>query len=511
MDGRIVSGERTLERGELTARVARAAGGFAALGVVEDSAVTMMLRNDFAFFEAAMGASQAGAYAVPINWHFKADEAGHILNDCGARVLVIHADLLAQVAGVVPESCHVFVVPTPPEIQAAYGLADSSCAVPPGMTDWNDWLGKQPAWTEPPRPSRTNMIYTSGTTGAPKGVRREPATPEMQQIMLHMVRTIFGFTEPARMRTVITGPIYHSAPNFYALNAAQGGQLVILQPRFDAEDLLRLIEEHRITHVHMVPTMFVRLLKLPQAVRQKYDLSSLEFVAHAAAPCPPNIKRQMIEWWGPIINEYYGGTETGGVVFHTAEEALAKPGTVGRAIGHGEIRILDANHQPLPAGEIGEVYLKLHGFPDFTYNNMDDKRREIEQQGMITCGDVGYLDDDGYLFLCDRVRDMVISGGVNIYPAEIEASLIGMPGVKDCAVFGIPDEEYGEQLCAHVEPDDGVTLTAEEVRNYLRQHVANYKVPKVIEFSRDLPREDSGKIFKRKLRAPYWEQAGRQI
>lgn len=511
MDGRIVSGERSIAQSELQERVARAAGGFARLGATDDSAVTMMLRNDFAFLEAAMAAALVGAYAVPINWHFRAEEAGHIMRDCGARVLVIHADLLPNVDGAIPENCHVFVVPTPPEIQSAYGIAESACGVPDGMMDWNAWLAGQPVWTEPPRPARTNMIYTSGTTGAPKGVRREPATAEMQTAMGEMVKTIFGFTDPSQLRTVITGPVYHSAPNFYALYAAQGGQLVILQPRFDPEELLRMIERHRITHVHMVPTMFVRLLKLPQKVRDSYDLSSLQFVAHAAAPCPPEIKRRMIEWWGPIINEYYGGTETGGAVFHTAAEALAKPCTVGRAIANAEIRILDASRQPLPAGEIGEVFLRIHGFPDFTYNNMDDKRREVEQRGLITCGDVGYLDEDGYLFLCDRVRDMVISGGVNIYPAEIEASLIGMPGVRDCAVFGIPDEEFGERLCAYVEPEGGVSLTGDDVRDYLRQHLANYKIPRVVEFSQALPREDSGKIFKRKLRAPYWEQAGRQI
>jgi long-chain acyl-CoA synthetase len=511
MKGRIISGDRELSREDLGARAAMVAGGFDALGIGEDDAVTMMLRNDFAFFEAAMGAGLAGAYAVPINWHFKQEEAGYIMRDCGARALVIHADLLPLVDGSVPGETRVFVVPTPPEIQDAYGVAVGDCAVPDGMTDWNAWLEEQPAWDRPPRAARTNMIYTSGTTGAPKGVRREPATPAMQQKMAEMVATVFDIRGDRAMRSVMTGPVYHAAPNFYALYAAQNGELVILQPRFDAEELLKLIERHRITHLHMVPTMFVRLLKLPAEVRNKYGLSSLSFVAHAAAPCPPDVKRQMIEWWGPVINEYYGGTETGAVVFHTAEEALRKPGTVGRAILGSAVKIFDETGRELPPGEIGEVYLRNFSWPDFTYHNMDEKRRQVDRDGLVTCGDVGYLDEDGYLFLCDRASDMVISGGVNIYPAEIEATLIGMPGVHDCAVFGIPDDEFGEALCAHVEPDAGASLQQTDVQAYLRARLANYKVPRLVEFHSELPREDSGKILKRKLRAPYWEGAGRQI
>jgi long-chain acyl-CoA synthetase len=261
----------------------------------------------------------------------------------------------------------------------------------------------------------------------------------------------------------------------------------------------------------MVPTMFVRLLKLPDETRQKYDLSSLEFVVHAAAPCPPAIKRQMIEWWGPVINEYYGATEMGAVVFHTSEEALRRPGTVGRPVKGGTVRIYDDQGRQLGPNQIGEVYLRIEGFPDFTYNGLDQQRREIERDGLVTAGDVGYLDEDGYLFLCDRKRDMVISGGVNIYPAEIEAVLISMPGVHDVAVFGIPDDEYGESLCAYIEPDQDSDLSADQVRRFMSGKLADYKAPRVIEFRRDLPREDSGKIFKRKLRDPHWERAGRRI
>lgn len=512
MEGQFISGERRLSQKDLMDRVHRAAAGFAAMGIGENGAVTIMLRNDFAFFEAAMAATLIGAYAVPINWHYKADETAYIISDCGAGVLVVHADLLSGIQGGIPDGVKVLVVPTPPEIQAAYGLDPAAGVVPPGYANWNDWVAGQAPWTEDPRPVRTNMIYTSGTTGRPKGVRRAPARAEMATKMAAAVGTIFDIRpdQPA-MRTVITGPVYHSAPNLYALYAAQSGGLVILQPRFDAEELLALVEEHAITHLHMVPTMFVRLLKLPDEVRAKYDLSSLLFTVHAAAPCPAEVKRQMIEWWGPVINEYYGGTETGPVTFHDAGEALAKPGTVGRAMAEAEVVIQDEAGTALPTGGIGEVFMRNHAFPDFTYNNDDGKRREVDRAGLFTCGDVGYLDEDGYLFLCDRVRDMVISGGVNIYPAEIEAVLIGMPGVEDCAIFGIPDDEYGEALCAHVLPQSGAQLTVEAVRGYLRAHMANYKIPKVVEFAASLPREDSGKIFKRKLREPYWEGAGRRI
>jgi long-chain acyl-CoA synthetase len=333
----------------------------------------------------------------------------------------------------------------------------------------------------------------------------------MQQAMARMVEAAFDLGPERTIRTVITGPIYHSAPNYYALVAAIHAELMILQPRFDAEQLLQIIGQYRITHLHMVPTMFVRLLKLPDEVRRKYDLTSLRCVAYGAAPCPIDIQRRMIEWWGPVIREYYGGTETGVVVTHDFEEALRKPGTVGRTIEGATVRVYDPEGHQLPPGEVGETFLRVGQFPDFTYHGLDERRREVERDGLISCGDVGYLDEDGYLFLCDRARDMVISGGVNIYPAEIEGILVTMEGVQDCAVFGIPDDEFGEVLYAYIQPQEEAELNADSVRAFVRQHLARYKVPKVIEFVAALPREDSGKIFKRKLRAPYWERVGRQI
>ncbi len=511
LTGTIWSGDRERTQAHLLANVAGAASGFADMGIGANDAVAMMLRNDFAFFETTMAANTLGAQAVPVNWHFQAEEAGHILEDSKAKALVVHADLLPQIAAGIPAGVRVFVVPTPAEIRQTYGIAPERCQLPAGRTSWDEWISQQQARPMPPPPPSSSMLYTSGTTGKPKGVRREPLTELSSATFANMVGIIFGFTPGRPFRTVVTGPLYHAAPNAYGLWAARTGGFCILQSRFDPEDLLRLVEQHRITHLHMVPTMFVRLLKLPDEIRNKYDLSSLEFVVHAAAPCAPDVKRRMIEWWGPVICEYYGGTETGGVVFHASEEALRKPGTVGKALPNARIEIHDTDGSLLGPNQVGEIYVWLNGYSNFTYNGQDERRQAIERNGVISVGDVGYLDEDGYLFLCDRKNDMVISGGVNIYPAEIESVLIGMPGVHDCAVFGIPDEEFGESLCAYVEPLAGVTLEARAVRAFLASHLAKYKIPKTVKFQTELPREDSGKIFKRKLRAPYWEGTGRQI
>jgi len=509
--GRVISGSREISRDTLMERAACAATGLGELGVGAGDAIGVVLRNDFAFFEASYAAQRLGAYCVPVNWHGKTPEIAYVLNDCGAKAVIAHADLLAEVGPAMPPEVPLFVVPTPPEIAVAYGIARELCAPPADALQWEDLVACFPPVPEAAAGAISSMIYTSGTTGHPKGVRRLDMGPTAAQLFAAMIRDAFGITPDRAPRTVITGPLYHAAPNAYGLYAVRDGGLAILQPRFDAEELLRLIDEHSITHLHMVPTMFVRLLRLPAEVRRRYDLSSLEWVVHAAAPCPVGVKRAMIEWWGPVINEYYGGTETGVVTFHTSNEALAKPGTVGRALPGGTVRIYDADGRVLPAGEVGEIYLWLDGFPDFTYYGLDDKRREVGRDGLVTLGDVGYLDEDGYLFICDRARDMVISGGVNIYPAEIEMALLAMPGVCDCAVFGIPDEEFGEALCACIEPDPAAALDAAEVTAFLRERLADFKVPRVIRFETALPREDSGKIIKRKLREPYWAETGRHI
>ena len=508
---RIISGERERSHVALAARAARAAGALKALGVGEDDSIALLLRNDFELFEANMAASLLGAYAVPINWHFTGEEAGYILRDSGAKALVAHADLLAKVRDAVPSGVKVLAVETPPEIAAAYGVIAAQAKPPEGVTTWDEFLASARPHTAPPPASRGSMIYTSGTTGKPKGVRRRPTPPEVQQSMMDQIAVVWGLKADPDSVVLMNGPMYHSAPAAYGMIAARLGLAIVLQARFEAEDMLRLIDRHKVSHMHIVPTMFVRLLRLPEEVKKKYDVSSLRFLTHGAAPCAPAVKRGMIEWWGPVVNEYYGATETGVVVWHTSEEALRKPGTVGRVVPGGVLRIVDEQGHDVKQGEVGEIYLKAPGLSDFTYNNDDAKRRDVGLDDLVTVGDVGYMDADGYVFLCDRKRDMIISGGVNIYPAEIESVLIQMPGVRDCAVFGIPDEEFGEAICAYVQPIGGNAVDAADVRAYLAQHLAKYKIPKVVEFTPELPREDSGKIFKRKLRQPYWEKAGRAI
>ena len=512
---RYILGDRVMDGAVMQERAERAAQGLADLGVKAEDVVALFLRNDFTFIEGSLAAGLVGAYPTPVNWHGTVPEAAYVFKDCGARVIVIHADLYLAVKAAIPEGVTVLVAETPPELAEAYGVAAEDAKVPEGCIDWNSWLESKPRFTSGPAEPPGSIIYTSGTTGFPKGVKRHPPTPDEAVAGRNLLLKGFGLApyldNPAGIVTVVTGPMYHSAPNAYGMLAARTGATVVLEPRFDPEELLALIERHRVTHMHMVPIMFNRLLRLPDEVKAKYDLSSLKFVVHAAATVSPPIKRAMIEWWGPVINEYYGSTETSMVVFCDAEEWLSHPGTVGKPIGNAEILIIDKEGKALPTGEIGEVVARNRTIPDFTYQGDDAKRRAAEKAGLIAPGDVGYLDADGFLYLCDRAKDMIISGGANIYPAEIEAELHKMPGVADCAVFGVPDEEFGEAVCAFVQPGPGGELTEREVRAYLRERIAGYKVPKTVHFREDLPREDSGKIFKRKLRDPFWEGTGRSI
>jgi long-chain acyl-CoA synthetase len=511
----IRSGERVVSVAEVGDRAARAGTGFAQMGIGPNDCVAVFLRNDMAFIEASVAAGLVGAYLTPVNWHNSPDEAGYVFENCGAKAIVIHADLLGQVKEAMPRGVPVFVVPTPPEIAAAYNVPEEATRVPAGATDWYAWLAQFPPRTQGPDEPPGSMIYTSGTTGRPKGVRRLPPTPEQALVAQGMIATIFGYgpwaDRPEEIVAMAGGPMYHSTPNGWAGAFFKLGANQVLLPRFDAEETLRLIERHKVTHLLAVPTHFVRLLKLPEEVRRRYDISSLRFVMHGAAPCPIHVKQDIIKWFGPIVAEHYGGTETAAVTYCDSHEWLAHPGTVGRALPNAQVRILGENGEELARGATGEVVCRLMDYPDFTYHGDDEKRRKADRSGLIALGDVGYLDDDGFLYLSGRSSDMVISGGVNIYPVEIEAELHKMPGVRDCAVFGIPDDEFGEQLCAIVQPQGDAHLTVEGVREFLRGRVAGYKVPRRIEFRDELPREDSGKIFKRKLREPFWEAAGRRI
>jgi long-chain acyl-CoA synthetase len=495
----IISGERGISFPEIHARIARAATGLRTLGLRGGMPVAMMLRNDFALFEVAGAAAALGSPVVPINWHLKAEEVAYILADSGAEILVCHADLLPQIRHGLPGHIRLQVVATPPEIAAAFDITAELTRVPDGMIDWDQWRDTHIALQDAPIGSAP-MFYTSGTTGLPKGVRRKPMTPEQQAASARVGTTAFGIKAGGDQVVLMNGPMYHSAPNSYGMLAFRSGCKIVLEPRFDPEDMLQLIARHGVTHMHMVPTMFVRLLRLPEEIKGRYDLSSLRFVVHGAAPCPPQVKRAMIDWWGPVVHEYFGSTETGVPVWHSAAEALAKPGTVGRAIEGGIVRIFRPDGSLCDINEAGEIFMRQVATPDFDYHGKTEARAEAGRDGLVSVGDVGYLDADGYLFLCDRKRDMVISGGVNIYPAEIENALIGMEGVRDCAVFGIPDDEFGERLFACIEPEPEAALSSAAVQEFLRARLANFKVPKDIKFLDALPREASGKIFKRKLR-----------
>jgi long-chain acyl-CoA synthetase len=485
----------TLERSheEVQARAARICAGLKAMGIASGDNVAIILANSVEFLEATAGIALAGANPVPVNWHGKADEIGYLLSNSGSKAAFVHSDFVAAVQQSGTALPLIVVQGTVP--------------LPNGHPEYETWLaGHDPETAAVAPTTGLGMIYTSGTTGKPKGIVRDSVSPDvlMQMVMLTMQRMGIG----PGVATIIPAPLYHTAPNTIAVLAMKLGMDITLLARFDPEEFLAAIERHRIQQVQMVPTMFTRLLRLPQEVRDRYDVSSLRSVVHSAAPCPPHIKRQMIDWLGPIVTEYYGGSETGPVVWCTSEEWLAHPGTVGTPADGAQVRIVTADDEETPVGEVGIVYVKPADYwPGFTYHGDDKKRREMELDGFVTVGDMGRLDSEGYLYLTDRANDMVISGGVNIYPAEIESVLYQMPAVRDCAVFGIPDEEYGESLAAHIDVGEGFTLTEDGVRAFVRDRLAGFKVPKVVVFDDDLPREDSGKLFKRRIRDAYWRES----
>ena len=513
MPATLAFGDREIDWTAFDEAVQRAASGLERLGVADGDVVCLMLRNELAFLEVVFAARRLGAYPCPINWHYKADEAGWILADSGAKVLVVAADLLPQIATGIPPGVAVIAVRPEAATVAAFGIADEDARAPRDVPEWHEWVASHPPYAGPARTPRANMPYTSGTTGRPKGVRRVLPPPADAAEIAALVREVLGRgygIEPG-MRALVSAPLYHSAPNLYSLQALLNEAHLVLEPRFDAERTLALIERHRLTHAYLVPTMYVRMLRLPDAAKRRYDLASMRFVASTGSPCPPEVKRAMIEWWGPVFHECYASSEAGLITVISSPEALERPGSAGRAIGGGSLKILDEQGRELPPGAIGLIYARQPAYPDFTYNNNPAARARLERDGLWTLGDMGYLDAEGYLYVCDRASDMVISGGVNIYPAEIEAVLATMPGVRDCAVFGIPDPEFGEGLAAAVQPEPGATLDADSIRAYLAARIAGYKVPRTVALHAELPREESGKIFKRRLREPYWAKTGRRI
>ncbi|MCZ8381283.1 AMP-binding protein [Mycobacterium sp. CPCC 205372] len=489
--------ERTHD--ELTQRVARVAAGLAAIGVSAGDNVALVMANSVEFLEVSAGIAAAGASPVPVNWHWKSDEIGYLLDNSGSAVVFAHADYVCAVEQAAPIGVDVIEIGT--DSSAASGR----------HREYEEWLAEsEPVSDSAAVSAGLGTIYTSGTTGRPKGIVREPVSAESMMAMAMTMMTRMGLAPGGR--TMIPAPMYHTAPNTMATFAVRLMMDTTILARFDPEEFLAAVERHRIEQVQMVPTMFTRLLRLPVDVRNSYDLSSLRSVVHSAAPCPKHVKQQMIDWLGPIITEYYGGSETGPIVWCTAEEWLAHPGTVGAPTDGAAVRIVRDDGTEAAVGEVGMVYVKPADYwPGFTYLGDDEKRRNMELDGFVTVGDMGLLNEDGYLFLTDRSSDMVISGGVNIYPAETEAALSELPGVRDCAVFGVPDEEYGESLAAHIETDRAAGLTEDDVRSFLRSRLAGYKVPKLIVFDDALPREESGKLFKRIIRESYWQGSDNKI
>ncbi|GAA2862595.1 acyl-CoA synthetase [Pseudonocardia halophobica] len=502
IDGRRRSRDSVRERG------ARAATTFDALGVGPEQTVGLLLRNDFAFLEATIGAGLSGRFSVPMNWHNTPQELDHLLRDSAPAVVIGHADLLLAASSVLP--------PVPVLVVPVEGRAPGECpderralAEIPGARPWAATVDAHEPADGTFDGNLGAIIYTSGTTGRPKGVYRYPMDGAILDGFTAAQEMIFGMGPGAR--GLVLGPLYHSSPDSSARRALARADLLVMQSRFDPEGVLAAIEEYGITDIVMVPTMFVRLLALPEEVRDRYDVSTLRSVTHTGGPCPVEIKRRMITWWGPVINETYGGTEMGCAFFCRSDEWLRKPGTAGRPLEGLTFELVGADGSPVPPGEVGEIYARNRFYGDFTYLGRDDQRAEVARGELITLGDMGYVDADGYLFLTDRKRDMIISGGVNIYPAEIEAALILLDGVADCAVFGVPDEEFGESIVAAVQLVPGVVLTEGEVQERLRRVLSAYKVPRRVEFHDRLPREETGKIFKRKLRDPYWAGRSRAV
>jgi long-chain acyl-CoA synthetase len=386
----------------------------------------------------------------------------------------------------------------------------------PGFTPYEEFVAGGSADEPADQVLGVTLIYTSGTTGRPKAVRRKQLTTGIPVATMKLIADVF--TEilriPERGRSLLVGPVYHSAQWLWSYGLLIAGRSVVMRQAFDAAATLRLIDEHQITNVHLVPTQFVRLLRLDARTRAGFDGSSLVAVWHGAAPCSPEVKRQMIEWLGPVVYEYYGSTESAVNTVVTAEEWLKRPGTVGRPLPMTEVHVLLPDGTPAGPGERGQLWFRYTSGDDIEYHGDAAKTAAIHRDGLFTTGDIGYVDDEGYLFLADRAIDMIISGGVNIYPAEIEGVLITHPAVGDVAVFGIPDEEFGEQVKAAVELIDGATPSdglAEELIAHCRASLAGYKAPRSVDFVPEMPRTPTGKLYKRLLRDPYWQDRDKAI
>jgi long-chain acyl-CoA synthetase len=485
---------------DFEARVDRLAGALRGLGLRTRDAIAIHSSNRREYFELMSAATHIGLRYVLVNWHWTAEELKYVLTDSETKAL-FSEDRFAGVA-----------VEGGADVPSRVGIGEV-----PGFQPYEEFLASGPDREPDGQVLGWPLIYTSGTTGRPKGVDRKLATAgapiETMAELAVGVGALLGAPEAGR--SLLVGPVYHSAQWLWSHGLLCGGRSVVMRPSFDAEETLRLIEEHRITNVHLVPTQFVRLLRLDEETRRSHDLSSLVAVWHGAAPCPPEVKRRMIEWLGPIVNEYYGSTESSLNTVVTSEEWLERPGTVGRALPMAEVQVLREDGTQAGPGERGQLWFRYTNGDDTEYWGDPAKTASMHRgDRLFTTGDIGYLDEEGYLFLSDRAIDMIISGGVNIYPAEIEGVLITHPAVRDVAVFGVPDEEFGEQVKAVVELEEGNEPSgalAEELITFGRRSLAGYKVPRTVDFATALPRTPTGKLYKRLVRAKYWPVGEKQI
>jgi long-chain acyl-CoA synthetase len=487
--------------GELDARVNRIAHALARAGVGAGDRVAVALFNSFEWFEVLNALGRLGALLVPLSYRGKGPELAYMIADSGARLLVTDPRLAAEVDRALAEA----------------PLRDDAVWVVGADRPWRGRSLEQQIAVEPTTPGESFlpgggynvMIYTSGTTGRPKGILRDPLPPDRVALQMLGVARMWGFTDEDVH--LVPGPVYHTAPGSQGQMHLSLGATIAIMPRFDAEDCLRLIERHRVTNAQMVPAMFFRILALPEEVRHRYDLSSLRKVLHAAAPCPVAVKQRIMQVFPPdTVWEFYGASE-GGATRIGPDEWLRKPGSVGRPWPGVTVQTLDDEGRPCAPGDVGTIYISLSQGARFSYSGAEEKTRAAIRGDFFTVGDMGYLDEDGYLFIADRKIDMIISGGANIYPAEVEQALYRHAKVVDAAVIGVPDEEMGESVKAIVELRRGESATAEELIEFCRRDLAHYKCPRSVEFVAELPREPQGKVLKRALRERYWAGRERQV
>ena len=469
--------------GELEARANRVAHYFRKAGLKEGDVVAILMENNEHIHAIMWAARRSGLYYVPINTHLTAAEAAYIIDNSGAKAIIGSAALRK-------------VCENLGELSDLLMIADDDLD---GWLRYPECVADQPDTPIDDEIEGDLLQYSSGTTGRPKGIKRElPHVPPAEAP--GMMSGLVGFWMDRDAIYLSPAPLYHTAPSVWSMSAQAGGITTVVMEKFDPEDALDAIARHRVTHGQFVPAMFTRMLKLPESVRNSYDVSSLKRVMHAAAPCPVEIKKQMIGWWGPIVDEYYASSEAIGSTLITAEEWLARPGSVGKTM-LGGVHILDEDGNEVPPGQVGEIYFE--GGHDFEYLNDPAKTAASrDNHGWMSVGDIGYLDEDGYLYLTDRRHHMIISGGVNIYPQEAENLLVTHPKVMDAAVFGIPDDEMGQSVkgvVQTVEPADGTDEFADELMVWLRERLAHYKCPRSISFEAQLPRTDTGKLYKQEL------------